>query len=142
MGLPGYSITNPTVLGDLTLFPVHFTWESDTKGVEEAILRNETQRGVLYEYELYSRNGALSNLVFRFSATQYATFETFINATRAQEFWFVPDSDVLGTKFNVRRNPSMVPKAISPARYSGTLEQRFEWALHLTVLVTDNVLED
>ncbi len=142
MGLPGYSLTQPNSANDLTLFPVSFDWESDTKGVEEAIIRNETQRGVLTEYELYNRPGAFPGLNFRFTATQYTNFETFINATRAIDFWFVPDSSAMSAKFNVRREPSMMPKAIAPAKYSGTLEQRFQWTLKLTVLVEDDALED
>src|SRR5688572_4410336 len=141
MGLPGYSLTNPSVAGDLTLFPVSFTWDSDTIGVDEEILRNVTNGGVLTEYELFHRT-VLPGLVFRFSRTQFTNFETFLTATRAIAFWLVPDSSVMATKYNCRRKPGLLPKAGEPAYYSGTLEQRFAWTLQVDVLVPDQPLED
>ncbi len=134
-------MTEPTTAGDLTLFPVNFVWESDTRGLEEAIIRNETNRGVITEYEL-SHRSVLPAITFEFFDSQYSTFETFINATRALDFWFVPDSSVMATKYNVRRNPGLLPKAQAPARYSGTMEQRFSWTLSMTVLVEDVEIED
>lgn len=142
MALPGWSLTQPTVAGDLTLFPKAFKWDSDTAGLYEETLVNVTNGGVKTGYLLHSYN-VLPGIVFELTASEYATFETFMEATPAGviDFWFVPDSDVMGTKYNVRRE-KCIPKAMAPVRESGSLVQRFSITLSLSVEVADEPLED
>ena len=142
IGAPGYSLDEPVVLGDLTLLPRSFRWQSDDVGVDEVTIVNETQRGVRTEYELFSRD-VLPGLIFRFPASEYADFKTFIEATRAVSFWFVPDSTVMAGKVNVRRQVVFLPKNIGqPGAYQGDMQRWYDFTLVLTVEVDDIAIED
>lgn len=138
----GYSLTEPTVVGDLTLFPRSFRWHSDTVGVEEETLVNTTNGGVITEYSLFNRD-VLPRIVFRFPKEEYVSFKAFIDATRALEFWFVPDSATMATKVNVRRKPSFIPPNVGqPGVFGSSMQQWFDGTIELIGLVADQPLLD
>lgn len=149
MGLPGWSATEPATAGDMTLLPRSFRWASETVGVEDASIINETNFGYTTGYELFHRD-VLPGLIFRFPKSEYDDFKAIHDYSRGKvrPFWFCPDIALLGASplsgvLYVRKEVSFLPVNIGqPGSFGGSMQQWFDYTMYLTVEVADQPLLD
>lgn len=149
MGLPGWSQTEPTVIGDLTLLPRNGRFESPRVGNQRSTILNVTNGGVRTGYVLHERETAsvrgFSQYIFEFAAAQVAAYKAIDDYAhgRAVDFWFVPDSSNMADKIHCRlEDDEFLPEVVEKREFNGVVQQWFRWTMRISAEVEDQPLLD
>lgn len=127
-GLPGYFIEAPA---SVVLLPVAPRWGDPEDGVEELDIQYESDAGTKYVYSQASRD--IRAFQFRFTAAQRLEFLAMHNAVNDEPFYFVPDTDDMGTFIYCRKERDFRPRELpSPAVVGGEETSLFDYTLELT----------
>ena len=142
MGVAGWSSALPSSINDLTLLPRGCEWSSDPNGVLAEIIRNVTTGGKRYDNVMFDR--LLLELSFHFPQSENADFYALYLAGRAADFYFVPDSDDMGTVLLIRlEEPNYLPKNTgTPGQLTDTMEMWFRWVMRASTEVAEEDIED
>lgn len=142
MGLAGWSTTEPTVKADLTLLPRGCEWSSDPNGIISEIILNVTTGGKRYPNLMFDRE--LMEFNFHFPQSENTQFKAMYLVSRVSDIWYVPDSDDMATKFNVRlEDKDYLPKNTgAPGQESDTMEMWFRWTYRISTETTEVEIED
>lgn len=141
MGVAGYSLTEPSTIGDLTLLPRGCQWNSNPNGVLEENIRNTTTGGERYDNILFDR--FLLEFNFHFPQSENEQFRDLYYACRAADIWYVPDSDDVATKFEGRlHEPGYNPQNTgAPGQLDATMEMWFIWTFRFSSRATSVLIE-
>lgn len=142
MGRNGWSITLPTVLGDLTLLPRNIRWDSNPNGVLADINTNVTTGGERYSTLFFERQ--LLELNVRFPQEENAAFKAMYVAGRADDIYYVPDSDDMSTVYQVRfEDPNYLPRNIgTPGATNGSMQMWFDWTFRISTAAASVLIDD
>lgn len=144
MGLPGWSTTEPTVIGDLTLLPRGVRWTSNPDGVIADLNTNVTTGGERYTTLFFERE--LHELTVRFPASEKAQFRAMYTAGRADDIYYVPDSDDMSTVHQVRfEEPNFLPRNVGdPGGWfsEGTMQMWFDWTFTISTAPGEVLIDD
>jgi len=140
MGVAGWSTTEPADIGDLTLLPRGFMWNSDPNGVMAEIIRNVTTGGKRYDGFLFERE--LREYNFHYPQDENSQFVAMYRAARAQDIYFVPDSDNMAGVIRVRlEEPNYLPKNTgAPGHINDSMQMWFMWTFRISTEVDEEVL--
>lgn len=149
MDLPGWSETEPTVIGDLTLLPRNGRFESPRVGNQRATILNVTNGGVRTGYVLHERETAtvrgFSQYIFEFAADQVADYKAIDDYAHGDvvDFWFVPDSSNMTDKIHCRLvDKEFLPEVAKERTFNGSVQQWFRWTMRISAEVVDQPLLD
>lgn len=149
MGLPGWSTTEPTVIGDLTVLPRNGRFESPRVGNQRATILNVTNGGVRYGYVLHERETAtvrgFSQYVFEFAADQVAAYKAIDDYAHGDvvPFWFVPDSSNMADRIFCRLvDKEFQPEVAKERTFGAAVQQWFRWTMRISAEVEDQPLQD
>ncbi len=143
MGLPAYySETAPS-----GIVPLPVSWDplSNPYAKTREQIQLKTERGVTYEYELFTQ--ASPTFIFTVSASQLAEFETMYDTVVGNPFFFIPDMDEgspLGNPLHVRiKDPAgFLPEPLGVFLNEGVAEQYFKYELKLIAEIVAAEIED
>lgn len=132
MEAPGWSTTEPTVAGDLTLLPRNATWRSEPVGLVSEVIRNVTNGGVREDTVMWDRE--VFDWQFRFPKAYDAQFRAMFVAARSSDIWYVPDSSDMSVKYNVRsEDKDYLPRNIGqPGAHEGDMSFWLDWTFRIS----------
>lgn len=142
MGLPGWATTLPTVKADLTLLPRNCRWDSDPNGIVSDENTNVTTGGERYTTLFFER--IVMEFIFRFPQDENSYFEALYRAARAEDIYYVPDSDDMSTVFLVRgEDPNYRPRNIGgPGAFAGSMQMWFDWTFVCSTAAESVMIDD
>jgi hypothetical protein len=129
----GWSATEPTVIGDLTLLPRNCRWESNkVPGLLVEKVRNITTGGRRYDWEFFRR--IYREFVFRFPEDENDEFQAMFEAAIASDIWFVPNSTDISSKMHIRsEDDDYLPQNIGgPGSIRGSMQMWVEWTWRIS----------
>jgi len=142
MGLPGWSTTLPTVIGDLTLLPRNIRWDSNPGDVMADVNTNVTTGGERYGTLFFERD--VYELNVRFPADENEAFKDMYRAGRADDIYYVPNSADMSTVYQVRfEDPSYRKRNIGgPGHIRGSMQMWFDWTFTISTAPGAVMIDD